>query len=313
MMDNLAFSNTRNHTIKTLFVALSCATAPSLAGPDQECGERASLAALIANPDAFHGKALWVIAHATIDFENMTACPSENETQAGSCLWLNVDDGPFQTDQDYVRYQSKLQIWRQFNLQTVAIRATFDKTETGHFGMWPGGLDNVMEVSGHGGGWNFTSNAAVPRTACVGALPVPQESSERRFGHGNLKLRNGDYEGAIADFTRALVLDPGNSRYYLVRGNAKKLNRDYAGAIVDYTRAIEFEREYKDVMFTARAGARELTGDLDGAIADYTRAIEIDPKFGGTYNLRGFARQKKGDIEGAAADFEQAERLAPKQ
>ena len=226
-------SNTLNQTVRTLFFALSCATAPSLAAPNQECGERTPLTALIANPDAYHGKALWVIAHATIDFENMTACPSENETQAGSCLWLNIGDGPLKTDQDYVRYQSKLQIWQQFNLQTVAIRATFDKTETGHFGMWPGGLGNVMEVSGHGGGWNFISNAAVPRTACVSALPVPEESSERRFGHGNLKLRNGDYEGAIADFNLAIALEPGNSRYYLVRGNAKKLKRDYAGAIAD--------------------------------------------------------------------------------
>lgn len=311
-MRNRIIKNTLNQTVRTLFFALSCATAPSLAAPNQECGERASLAALIADPDAFHGKALWVIAHATIDFENMTVCPSEYETQAGSCLWLNVDDGPFQTDQDYVRYQSRLQIWRQFNLQTVAIRATFDKTETGHFGMWPGGLGNVLELSGHGGGWNFTLNAAVPRTACVNELPVPEEFSERRVGHGNLKLRNGDYEGAIVDFNFAIALESRNSRYYLVRGNAKKLKRDYAGAIADYTRAIEHEEEYKDVMFAARAGARELTGDLDGAIADYTRAIEIEPKFGGTYDLRGFIKQKKRDFEGAAADFAQAERLAPK-
>ena len=313
MMGNLVFKSTLKHTIRILFVALSCATVPSLAAPDQECGERASLAALIANPDAYHGKVLWVIAHATIDFENMKACPSENETQAGICLWLNVDDGPFKTDQDYVRYQSKLQIWRQFNLQTVAIRATFDKAETGHFGMWPAGLRNVMEVSGHEGGWSFTSNAAVPRTACVSELPVPEESSERRFGHGNLKLRNGDYEGAIADFNLAIELEPGNSRYYLVRGNAKKQKRDYAGAIADYTRAIEFEREYKDVMFTARAGARELTGDLDGAIADYTRAIEINPTFDGAYHSRGLVKQKNGDPKGAAADFARAKQLAPAQ
>ncbi len=306
--------NTPKRVVRILLTAWICAATPALAAaPDGECGERMTLAKLIANPDAYHGKALWVVAYATIDFENMTACPSENETQAGNCLWLNVDDGPFKTDQDYIRYQSKLQIWRQFNLQTVAICATFNKTETGHFGVWRGGLGNVMEVSGHGGGWNFSSNAAVPRTACVGELPVPEESSERRIGHGNLKLRNGDYEGAIADFNLAIDLEPRNSRYYLLRGNAKKLNRDYAGAIADYTRAIELEREYKDVMFTTRAGARELTGDLDGAIADYSRAIEIDPKFGGTYKLRGFARQKKGDLAGAAADFAQAERLAPKQ
>ena len=126
-------------------------------------------------------------------------------------------------------------------------------------------------------------SAAVPPTACAGELPVSKDSSEQRLGIGNLKLRNGDYDGAIADFTRAIELEPGNSREYLMRGNAKKQKHDYAGAIADYTRALELEREYKDVMYAARAGVRELTGDLDGAIADYTRAIKIDPKVDGTY------------------------------
>ena len=159
------------HIGSILFAALLCATASVFAAapdPDPECGERVSLAGLIANPDAYHGKALWVVAHVTVDFENMTACPSENETQAKGCLWLDIDDGPYKTDQDYARYESKLQIWKQFNLQTVAIRATFDKTLKGHFSMWPGGLGNVTEVSGHQVGWNFTTNAAAPRTALRG-------------------------------------------------------------------------------------------------------------------------------------------------
>ena len=297
--------NTSKYIGRIAFVALSCAANHAFAAPNQECGARVSPAQLIANPAAYQGQALWVIAHITIDFENMSACSSENETQAGSCLWLNVDDGSFKTDQDYARYQSKLQIWKPFNLQTVAIHATFDRTETGHFGMWPGGLRNVTEMSAHQGGWSFATNAAVPRTACVAELPV--ESGERRLALGQLKFRNGDYDGAIADFNHAIKLDPGNSRHYLMRGNAKKQQRDYADAIADYTRAIEFEREFQEVMFTARAGARELAGDLDGAIADYSRAIELDPKFDGTYRLRGLAKQKKGDHQGAAADFAHAQ------
>ncbi len=306
--------NTLKRIGRILFVASLCATASVLAAvPDPECGERVPLAKLIANPDAYHGKALWVVAHVTIDFENMTACPSENETQAKSCLWLDIDDGPYKTDQDYARYESKLQVWKRFNLQTVAVHATFDKTLKGHFNMWPAGLRNITEMSVNHGGWSFTTNAAVPRTACVGKLPVPKESSARRFGLGNLKLRNGDYDGAIADFTRAIELDPGNSGHYLMRGNAKKRKRDYTGALADYTRAIEFEREYKDVMYIARAGVKELTGDLDGAIADYTRAVEISPKFADAYHSRGLVKQKKGDPKGAAADLARARQLAPAQ
>jgi tetratricopeptide (TPR) repeat protein len=296
-----------------LLAALLCATASVLAAAtNQECGERVSLARLIANPDAYHGKALWVVAYVTIDFENMTACSSEKETQAKSCLWLDIDDGPHKTDQDYARYESKLQIWNRFNLQTVAIRATFDKNLKGHFGMWPAGLRNVTEVSGHQGGWTFTSNAVVPRTACVGELP--KESSTHRWMRlGNLKLRNGDYDGAIADFNRAIALEPSNGGYYLIRANTKERKRDYPDAIADYTLAIEFAREDKDVIYIVRAEAREQAGDLDGAISDYTRAIEISPKFADAYHGRGIAKQKKGDAKGAAADLARAKQLTPAQ
>ena len=121
--------NTLKHIGSILLTVLLCVTTSVLAAPNPECGERAPLAKLIANPDAYHGKALWVLAHVTIEFENMTACLSENETQSKNCLWLDIDDDPHKTDRDYARYQSKLQIWKQFNLQTVAIHAYFHRIE----------------------------------------------------------------------------------------------------------------------------------------------------------------------------------------
>jgi tetratricopeptide (TPR) repeat protein len=301
------------HIGNILLTASLCATTSVLAAvPPLKCDEPLPLAGLIANPDAYHGKALWVVAHVTIDFENMTACPSGNETQAKSCLWLDIDDGPYKTDQDYARYESKLHIWRQFNLQTVAIRATFDKTLKGHFNLWPGGLGNVTQISGHEGGWDFAANVAVPRDLCVGAFQVPKQTDDRRWMiSGNLKLRSNDIDGAIADFSRAISISPSNGGYFLIRANAKERKRDYAGAIADYARAIEFAREDKDVIYVVRAEARERTGDLDGAIADYTRAIEINPKFADAYHGRGLAKLKMGDAKGAAADLARARQFTP--
>lgn len=308
--------NTLKHIGSILSATLLCATTSVLAAaPDPECSERVALDKLIANPDAYHGKALWAVAYVTIDFENMTACPSENETQSKNCLWLDIDDGPHKTDQDYARYESKWKIWKQqFDLQTVAIRATFDKTSKGHFSMWPGGLKNVTEVWGSQDGWSFTTNATAPRNACVGEMPIPKEPDGHRWMRlGNLKLTNKDYDGAIADFSRAISLEPSNVGYYLIRGNTKKKERDYPGAIADYTRAIKIEREDKDAMYVIRAEAREQMGDLDGAIADYTRAIEISPKFADAYHSRGLVKQKKGDAKGAAADLARAKQLTPAQ
>ncbi len=295
--------------ISILFFASWCLSATVLAAPDPECGDRVPLAELIANPDKYHGKEVLVVAHITIEFENMTACPSENETQRENCLWLDIDDGSYKTGQDYPRYGAMLQNWERFDHQTVAIHAAFDKSEKGHFSMWPGGLKNVTGVSGHQGGWSFSANAAAPRTACAGELPAPKESSGWMRA-GNLKQRNGDSAGAIADFSRAIALEPSNIGYYLIRAGAKEKKRDYAGAIADYTRAIEIAREDKEIIYSIRAEAKEHSGDLDGAIADYSRAVEISPKFAGAYRSCGLVKQKKGDTVGAAADFARARQLA---
>ena len=130
-----------------LLVTFLCANVPVwAAAPEQECVGPVALAGLIADPDTYHDRTISVVVYATIEFENMTACPSGDDTQIEHCLWLDIDDGPYNTDADYARYESKLQTWIQFNRETVAIRATFDKTLNGHFSMWPGGLRNVTNV-----------------------------------------------------------------------------------------------------------------------------------------------------------------------
>ena len=166
MTEKAKCTSTLQRTWSVLFAVLLCATTSSSASTP-ECGERVSLAKLIANPDTYHGKTLWVVANVTIEFENMTACPSGVEVEMKKCLWLDIDDGPYKTDQDYARYQSKLRTWTRFNRETVAIRAMFDKTLTGHFGMWPGGLRRVTEMSGRDSGWSFASDATMPRTVCL--------------------------------------------------------------------------------------------------------------------------------------------------
>lgn len=307
--------NTMKQITNILLIKSLCLTTSVLAAvPPPECGEHMPLAKMIAEPDAYHGKTLWVVADVTIEFENMTACPSEKQTRNKhkSCLWLNIDDGPHKTDRDYARYQSKLKIWQQFNFQTLAIHATFDKTLKGHFSMWPGGLTNIRQISAHEGGWDFATNAAILHGPCVVAFQVPKQPDDQRaMFSGNQKLRKKDIEGAIADFSRAISLNPSNGGYFLIRANAKEKKRDYDGAIADYTSALKLAKEDKDVLYITRAEAKERAGDLVGAIVDYTKAIEISPNMANAYRSRGLAKQKKGDTKGAASDLDMAKRLTP--
>ena len=128
---------------------------------------------------------------------------------------------------------------------------------------------------------------------------------------GIAKGVQGDVDGAIADFTRAIELYPKYSTAYTNRGLAKKNKGDLNGAIADCTRAIELDP--KDAGgYSNRGIAKQAQGDLKGAIADYTRAIELDPKDAGGYSNRGNAKGAKGDVEGAIADCNRAIQLDPK-
>ena len=128
---------------------------------------------------------------------------------------------------------------------------------------------------------------------------------------GIAKQAKGDLEGAIADFNRAIELNPRDAQAYNNRGNPKQDKGDLEGAIADYNRAIELDPKYAKAYYN-RGLAKQAKGDLDGAIADYNRAIELNPKNAAAYTNRGVAKQAKGDLEGAIADSNRALELDPK-
>src|ERR1700677_4509809 len=58
------------------------------------------------------------------------------------------------------------------------------------------------------------------------------------FNSGNAKESSGDYDGAIAAYSRAIALEPQNSRAWNNRGIAKQDKGDLDGAIADYGQAL---------------------------------------------------------------------------
>lgn len=82
---------------------------------------------------------------------------------------------------------------------------------------------------------------------------------------------------------------------WLYAGSEKARRGDSGGAIADYTRAIELEPRLAEA-HSLRCAAKQHARDVDGAIADCNRAIELDAKLDIAYGNRGNARQTKGDL-----------------
>ena len=142
------------------------------------------------------------------------------------------------------------------------------------------------------------------------ASPLAGGSGDDFVARGIEKAKNGDLDGAIAEFDRAAKADPQNDAPYYNRAQAKWLKKDTAGAIADYTRAIELGST-NPAAYNNRGNARAENKDLDGAIADYTRAIELKPDYARAYYNRAAVKKEKGDTTGAAADFKHAQQLDP--
>ena len=127
---------------------------------------------------------------------------------------------------------------------------------------------------------------------------------------GIVEAAMGVLDAAIADYNHAIVLDPSYAKAFNNRGIAEAARGNPDAAIADYTRAISLEPT-DALVFLNRGSVKQSGGDLDGAIADYTRAIELNSKYTYAYCSRGSARQTKGDLDGALADYNRAIELKP--
>ena len=97
---------------------------------------------------------------------------------------------------------------------------------------------------------------------------------------------------------------------YNKSGIAKFQRGDFAGAIADYDRAIELDPKFVDA-YNERAGVKEIGGDLIGALADCSRAIEINPNYSLAYSHRACIYYELRDFRAAAHDFRHTSEINP--
>ena len=114
-----------------------------------------------------------------------------------------------------------------------------------------------------------------------------------------------DYDLAIADYARAIQLNPSFAEAYNNRGTVYSLKGDYPHAIVDISKAIELNPNFADA-YSNRGLFHSLKGDYVRAIVDLDKAIELNPNDATAYNNRGLTYYNQGDLNPAIADYTKA-------
>jgi tetratricopeptide (TPR) repeat protein len=139
--------------------------------------------------------------------------------------------------------------------------------------------------------------------------PLPSANADL-VASGQQKELAGDIEGAIAEYTRAIDLDPGRALGWARRAIARDRKHDAEGAIADSTKAIELDPRLA-IAWINRGVARARAGDVDRALEDCTRGLELDPKQAYGWANRGAIRGTKGDFAGQISDCTRAIELDP--
>jgi tetratricopeptide (TPR) repeat protein len=130
----------------------------------------------------------------------------------------------------------------------------------------------------------------------------------------------GDYYGALADYNKAIQLNPTYAKYYLSRAGLKRTRlNDFAGSLADCNKAIKLNPEFW--AYRERSVVKSSLQDLTGAIEDSTIAIGIAPNISERsemYFLRGrfkynryLLKNERLDMSGALDDFNAAIDLEP--
>lgn len=103
-------------------------------------------------------------------------------------------------------------------------------------------------------------------------------------------------------------------RPLIVSGNQKARDKDYDGAIADFTKAIKLGEQLPDMLrggpYINRGLAYADKGDLDAGLADLTRAIKLWPSNVYAYQDRGEIYRKRNEPEKALADFNKAIKIS---
>jgi tetratricopeptide (TPR) repeat protein len=138
---------------------------------------------------------------------------------------------------------------------------------------------------------------------CTSMISSPnQQAHLTYYNRGFAYSKKGQYDKAIADYTKAIELGPPNERIYQARASSYESTKEYDKAMGDLDKAVAFAPgEYS---YLNRARFYRNRGKYDEAIADCGKVIELDPEKTAGYLFRSGAYYEKGAFGDSVRDYQ---------
>src|SRR5262245_56941008 len=131
------------------------------------------------------------------------------------------------------------------------------------------------------------------------------------YNRGVTRYDMRDWDGAIADFDEALMLNPDRVMAWIKRGNARFKKGDLDEAINHFNQALQIDPR-SVIALNNRGLAWQNKGKLDAALNDYSRALELNPRLTVALNNRAGIKHDRDDLRGALADYNKAIEIDPR-
>ncbi|MFF2626022.1 tetratricopeptide repeat protein [Kitasatospora griseola] len=142
------------------------------------------------------------------------------------------------------------------------------------------------------------------------AVALDPDRPEALHSRARSLIVTGRHEDALADLDRAIELAPDAPAVLATRGDTRRVMRRHQEALTDLDRAIELDPGHSWAVGARAELFREL-GRHEEALSEFARAVELDPGYAWAVGSRGRVYQGLGRYEEALAEFDRAIALDP--
>jgi Tfp pilus assembly protein PilF len=129
--------------------------------------------------------------------------------------------------------------------------------------------------------------------------------------HGRTLARSGKTEEALAEFEKALALDPYNAQAVYGRGLIYQSEKQHEKAIEDFSSAHGLTPQRAEPL-VARAVSYLALEKVKEAVTDLDEAVQADPNSATAWSYRGQAYERLGEKDKAKASYSRAIAIRPR-